>query len=91
MKIDAHQHFWKYDATEYPWIGAGTVLERSWMPEDLRPILEGAGMDGCVAVQARQSMEESRWLLDLAEEHSWIRGEVGGVDLRSERVDCGPG
>jgi L-fuconolactonase len=87
MKIDAHQHFWKYDATEYPWIGAGTVLERSWMPEDLRPILEGAGMDGCVAVQARQSMEESRWLLDLAEEHSWIRGVVGWVDLRSERVD----
>ena len=87
MKIDAHQHFWKYDATEYPWIGAGTVLERSWMPEDLRPILEGAGMDGCVAVQARQSMEESRWLLDLAEEHSWIRGVVGWVDLRSEKVD----
>jgi len=87
MKIDAHQHFWKYDATEYPWIGAGTVLERSWMPEDLRPILEGAGMAGCVAVQARQSMEESRWLLDLAEEHSWMRGVVGWVDLRSERVD----
>jgi len=87
MKIDAHQHFWKYDATEYPWIGAGTVLERSWMPEDLRPILEGAGMAGCVAVQARQSREESRWRLDWAEEHSWMRGVVGWVDLRSERVD----
>lgn len=86
MRLDAHQHFWKYDAAEYPWIPAGSPLHRDWLPDDLAPLLCAAGLDGCIAVQARQSLEESRWLLELADKHPVIRGVVGWVDLRSDRM-----
>jgi L-fuconolactonase len=86
MKIDSHQHFWRYDAVQYPWIPKGSPLHRDWLPDDLAPLLAAAGLDGCVAVQARQTLEESRWLLDLAAHAPIIKGVVGWVDLRSERV-----
>jgi hypothetical protein len=87
MRIDAHQHFWNYSAAEYPWIGAGPErLARDYLPPDLDPLLAGEGLDGSVAVQARQSVEESRWLLALAEAHPLVKGVVGWVDLRSDRV-----
>lgn len=86
MKIDSHQHFWSYDPAQYPWIPPGSALHRSWLPPDLAPLLAAAGLDGCVAVQARQTLEESRWLLELAEHHSIIKGVVGWVDLRSPTV-----
>lgn len=82
MKIDAHQHFWAYVPAEYPWIGPGLDrLARDYLPGDLKPLLEAAGFDSCVAVQARQSVEETRWLLELADRHPLIRGVVGWVDL----------
>jgi len=87
MRIDAHQHFWNYSAAEYPWIGAGMErLARDYSPADLATVAEPLGVAGSVAVQARQSLEESRWLLHLADEHPFIRGVVGWVDLRNERV-----
>jgi L-fuconolactonase len=86
MKIDSHQHFWKYDAAQYPWIPKGSPLHRDWLPADLAPLLASAGLDGCIAVQARQTLEESRWLLELADAAPIIKGVVGWVDLRSERV-----
>ncbi len=86
MKIDSHQHFWKYDAGQYPWIPKGSPLHRDWLPADLAPLLAAAGLDGCIAVQARQTIEESRWLLELADAAPIIRGVVGWVDLRSERL-----
>jgi len=87
MPIDSHQHFWRYSAADYPWIGAGMErLARDHLPEDLEPVARAAGIDGTVAVQARQSLEESRWLLDLADRHPFIRGVVGWVDLRSPAV-----
>ena len=86
MKLDAHQHFWSYDGAQYPWIPPGSALQRDWLPVDLAPLLATAGLEGCIAVQARQSLEESRWLLELAERHPIIRGVVGWVDLRSEQV-----
>ena len=86
MKLDAHQHFWSYDAAQYPWIPKGSALHRDWLPGDLAPLLGAAGLDGCIAVQARQSAEESRWLLELAEHHAIIKGVVGWVDLRAARV-----
>src|SRR5262249_12634706 len=68
VRIDAHQHFWRYDAREYDWIEEGMeALRRDFLPADLRPLLAHAGFDGCVAVEARQSLEETRFLLDLAE------------------------
>jgi len=86
-RIDSHQHFWSYDAAQYPWIQPGSALHRSFLPADLQPLLEKAGFDGCVAVQARQSLEETRWLLKLAAENKFIAGVVGWVDLRSPSVD----
>lgn len=87
MRIDAHQHFWKYSREEYPWIGAGMErLACDRLPADLEPLLRAAGIGGTVAVQARQSLAESRWLLDLAAASGIVRGVVGWVDLRSPTV-----
>lgn len=86
MKIDSHQHFWNYDAEQYPWIKPGSPLHRSWLPPDLAPLLAESGLEGCIAVQARQTVEESHWLLELAEHYSIIKGVVGWVDLRSPEI-----
>jgi L-fuconolactonase len=87
MNIDSHQHFWSYSAAEYPWIGDGMErLARDYLPVDLEAPAAAAGIGGTVAVQARQTLEDTRWLLDLAVHHSLIRGVVGWVDLRSPAV-----
>jgi L-fuconolactonase len=87
MRIDCHQHFWRYSPEEYPWIQSDWPIRRDFMPDHLRPALRGRGLDGCVAVQARQTLEETRWLLRLADESPMILGVVGWVDLRSPRVE----
>jgi L-fuconolactonase len=87
MRIDSHQHFWRYSPAEHVWMtDAMGELKRDFLPEDLQPLLAGLGFDGCVAVQARQSLEETRWLLELAESHGFVRGVVGWVDLRSPEL-----
>lgn len=63
------------------------VLKKDYLPADLLPLLVDAGVEGTVAVQARQCMEESHWLLTLADQHSFIKGVVGWVDLCSPQVD----
>ena len=87
MRIDAHQHFWVYDPRQYDWIDDSmAVLRHDFLPEALQPELERAGFQGCVAVQARQTVEETQWLLDLAESSPFILGVVGWVDLPSPDV-----
>jgi len=87
MHIDAHQHFWIYERREYDWIDDSmAALRRDFLPADLKPELERNGFQGCVAVQARQTLEETRWLLELAERAPFILGVVGWVDLRSPRL-----
>ena len=87
MKLDAHQHFWSYSAADYPWIGAGMErLARDYLPTDLAAVAAVEGIHGSVAVQARQSLAESRWLLELADNSPFVRGVVGWVDLRSPDV-----
>lgn len=89
MNIDAHQHFWKYDPVEYPWIRDHmAVLRRDYMPEDLVREQSGTGFDGAIAVQARQSLTETRWLLQLADAYPVIQGVVGWVDLRANQVSA---
>jgi L-fuconolactonase len=84
IRIDAHQHFWKYTVAEYGWINDKmTALQRDFLPRDLKPLLDENGFGGSIAVQARQSLEETHWLLDLAEKNSFIQGVVGWVDLNS--------
>jgi len=86
MILDAHQHFWIYDEKQYPWIPKGSPLHRNWLPPDWQEAAKKCGVTGSIAVQARQTLEESRWLLELSEKYSTIKGVVGWVDLRSENV-----
>ncbi len=88
MRLDSHQHFWKYDAEQYPWMTEKLAeLRRDFLPPDLAPELHEVGLDGCIAVQARQTVEESRWLLELADQCPLIKGVVGWVDLRADDVE----
>jgi L-fuconolactonase len=87
MVIDAHHHFWRYSPREYGWISQSmAVLRRDFLPDDLRRETDPVGVQGVISVQARQTIEETEWLLDLADQHSFIRGVVGWVPLVSDRV-----
>jgi L-fuconolactonase len=84
MRIDAHQHFWRFDAGRDRWITDDMrAIRRDFLPGDLERTLTANGIDGCVAVQADQSDDETRFLLDLADRHPFIKAVVGWVDLRS--------
>jgi L-fuconolactonase len=87
MRLDSHQHFWHYTPAEYLWISDRmAALKHDFLPEDLQPLLQSIHFDGCVAVQARQNLEETKWLLELAEKHEFIKGVVGWVDLCSDKL-----
>ena len=80
--IDAHHHLWDYNPKDYGWIGPGMdVLRRDFTPADLRNEMQQAGVDGAVAVQARQTLQETEWLLSLAAQHDFMRGVVGWAPL----------
>ena len=73
MRLDSHQHFWQYNPDEHIWMSDRMdPLKRDFLPNDLKPLLDSLGFDGCVAVQARQNLEETRWLLQLADENEFI-------------------
>jgi len=87
MRIDAHQHFWRYNAADYGWIDEPmAALRRDFLPDDLAPLLARAGFDACVTVQVRQSLEETRWMLELADACPFVAGVVGWVDLAGDQV-----
>lgn len=87
MNIDSHQHFWRYSAVEYPWMKPEWPIRRDFLPPDLALEMARVGIEGCVTVQAQQTVAEARWLLSLADEHAFIKGVVGWVDLQSSRVE----
>lgn len=88
MIIDAHHHLWKYNTRDYGWMDSSmSVLKRNYLPEDLALELQKAGVVGTVVVQARQNLEETRWLLELAEQHPFILGVVGWIDLCSPELE----
>ena len=88
MRIDAHQHFWAYDPKEYGWISDEMPqLKQDRLPDDLAPLLSAARFDGCIAVQARQHLEETDFLLSLAADHPFIKGVVGWMDLQSDDLE----
>lgn len=88
IRVDAHQHFWAYNPRDYTWMTDGMdALRRNYLPADLAPLLEASGVTGTVTVQARQSLEETEWLLQLAGQNRFVKGVVGWVDLCSPRVD----
>lgn len=87
MRIDAHQHFWRYNPGDYGWMGTAddnTVLRQDWMPALLRPLLDDAGIDACIAVQARSDEAETDFLLELAAQHAWIAAVIGWADLGAD-------
>jgi L-fucono-1,5-lactonase len=84
-KIDAHHHMWRYSSAEYGWIDDRMqALRRDFLPADLEKELYAAGIAGAVTVQARQSVEETEWLLSLAGTSLFLRGVVGWAPLASE-------
>ena len=86
MRIDAHQHFWQYKES-MDWITpAMSVIRKDFLPVDLSPLLKENGIDGCIAVQADQTANETLFLLEQSEKNSFIKGVVGWVDLRAENI-----
>jgi L-fuconolactonase len=82
--IDSRQHFWQLGRFDYPWMSKDLgVLYRDYLPADLAPILKQNGIEKTVLIQASNSLAESCWLLDLADENHFIAGVVGWVDLTS--------
>ena len=87
MRVDAHQHFWRFDAARDGWITDDmAVIQRDFFPGDLKPLLNQNGFDACVAVQASQSEEETDFLIGLAEANDFIKGVVGWVNLQADNV-----
>ncbi len=83
--IDAHHHLWRYTPAEYGWIDEDMAsLRRDFLPKDLIEAMATADIDGTIAVQARQTLEETRWLLDLADDCEAIRGVVGWAPIAGE-------
>jgi len=88
LRIDSHQHFWKYDPVRYDWIDDSmSVIQKDFLPEDLAPILKANGFDGCITVQSHQSEQENEFQLTNADKHSFIKGVVGWVDLQSPNIE----
>jgi len=85
LKIDAHQHFWQLGQFDYRWLDAPQLapIRRSFLPEDLQPLLQAAGLDRCIMVQTQHNLAENDWALGLAARHDFIAGVVGWVDLAS--------
>ena len=89
MIVDAHQHFWRYDPREYPWIDETMrPLQRDFLPEHLEPLIRAQGVDRTIAVQASQTTSETEWLLQLAGAHEFIGGVIGWVDLQADDVEA---
>ena len=82
MRIDAHHHFWRYTPQEYGWIDDPMAsIRRDFLPRDLAQEIASAGIDAVVSVQARQTLDETEFLLEQAAHHSWIAGVVGWAPL----------
>ena len=88
MRIDSHQHFWKYDPVVYDWIDHDMErIKRDALPTELNGLLLKHDMDGCIAVQSEQNEGHNDFLLELSEEYDFIKGVVGWVDLCSETIE----
>jgi len=87
MRIDAHQHFWKYHAQQQQWIDHHmSAIKRDFLPEQLSLLLQAEQMDGCIAVQADETRAETDFLLDLARQYPFIKAVVGWVDMLSAEI-----
>ncbi len=84
LRVDGHQHFWSLQRDDYGWLTPELqVLYRDFAPADLSPLLDQAGIDQTILVQAAASVAETEYLLDIAEQHQFVAGVVGWVDMES--------
>lgn len=87
MRVDSHHHIWRYTRNEFGWIDDSmAVLQRDFLPAELESLLSAAGIDGAIAVQARQTLEETDFLLDLAAQSEVIRGVVGWAPIAAQNL-----
>lgn len=88
MVIDSHQHFWNYEPVKHAWIDDDmSAIRKDFLPSDLEQVYKENGIDGCVAVQADQTLAETDFLLELSDKNDFIKGIVAWVDLRAENID----
>ena len=89
LKIDSHQHFWKFDPLAHAWINEEmTAIRKDFMPEDLYPLLRKSGLDGCISVQVNENETENNFMLTLANENNFIKGVIGWVDFLANDVEA---
>lgn len=87
-KIDTHQHFWQFNLEDYGWISDEMkVLRRDFLPADLLAELKANGISQAISIQARQSVEETEWLLELAAKNDFLAGVVGWIPLQSVNIE----
>src|SRR5438067_1230352 len=86
MKIDAHHHLWRYDRDAFGWIEPASTIARDFSPGDLAAAMAAVGVDGAIVVQARQTADETRFLVE-ASALAPIRGVVGWIDLRADDIE----
>ena len=87
MIIDSHQHFWNFNQKEFDWINDEMGhIKRSFLPKDLKNTISDTYVEGVISVQARQSLQETQWLLQLASENEFIKGIIGWIPLSQNNV-----
>ena len=88
MKIvDSHQHFWDLSKMTYPWMPTSeSIIRKNYLPDDLEPDLKSAGISRTIVVQANHTLEETDFLLDLADRTDFVAGVIVWVDLQSDNV-----
>lgn len=88
MIIDSHHHYWHYNPVDYDWIDDSmNVIRADFLPDKLEKTIREAGVDGVVSVHARQSMQETDWLIEMGRQHSFMKGVVGWLPLMSEEIE----
>ena len=88
LRIDSHQHFWRFDPVRDSWINEDmAVIQKDFLPENLKPVLDLNGFAGSVVVQSDQSETENEFQLNNASKHDFVKGVVGWVDLRSSSLE----
>jgi L-fuconolactonase len=89
MIIDSHHHYWKYNPVEYDWIDDSMkVILTDFLPEKLEQTIREAGVDGVVSVHARQLVEETEWLIELARQNKFMKGMVGWLPLMQNDIEA---